>query len=110
MKRVAERKSVRGRKPIFNIIRLRETREAPGCRECQVSREFDRSAVDQRADIAELSVSLRKELTEKGLQFNDVDRSLFRDALRKTSFYADWQGKFGDEAWKKLQEEVGPLT
>ena len=75
-----------------------------------VSRELDRSAGDQRADVAELSTSLRKELTEKGMQFNDVDRTLFRDALRKTSFYADWQAKFGDEAWKKLQEAVGPLT
>jgi tripartite ATP-independent transporter DctP family solute receptor len=75
-----------------------------------VSRELDRSASDQRADVAGLSVSLRKELSEKGLQFNDVDRTLFRDALRKTSFYADWQAKFGDEAWKKLQDAVGPLT
>jgi tripartite ATP-independent transporter DctP family solute receptor len=75
-----------------------------------VSREFDRSVMDQRADVAQLSVSLRNELTGKGLQFNDVDRNLFRDALRKTSFYADWKAKFGDEAWNLLQQAAGPLA
>ena len=63
-----------------------------------VEREFDRSAADQRADIAKLSGSLREDLTAKGLQFIDVDRSAFRQALRKTSFYADWKAKYGEEA------------
>ncbi|MEK0084031.1 TRAP transporter substrate-binding protein [Benzoatithermus flavus] len=73
-------------------------------------REFDRSAADQRADIARLSVSLRQDLTAKGLQFNDVDREPFRAALRKTSFYQDWKSKYGDEAWSKLEQVVGKLV
>jgi len=75
-----------------------------------VSRELDRSVTDQRADVAELSVSLKNELTGKGLQFNDVDRGPFRDALRKTSFYADWKAKFGEEGWNLLQDAAGPLA
>jgi tripartite ATP-independent transporter DctP family solute receptor len=73
-------------------------------------REFDRAAVDERADIARLSTSLRQDLTQKGLQFNDVNRDLFRDALRKTSFYGDWKSKYGDEAWSHLEQISGKLV
>jgi tripartite ATP-independent transporter DctP family solute receptor len=75
-----------------------------------VTREFDRSATDQRADIAKLSESLRVDLTTRGLQFIDVDRGTFRQALAKTSFYADWKAKFGDEAWAQLEKIAGRLA
>lgn len=75
-----------------------------------VAREFDRSAADQRADIATLSVSLRNDLTAKKLEFNEVNRDAFRDALRRTSFYRDWKAKFGDEAWGKLEAYTGKLA
>ena len=74
-----------------------------------VTREFDRSAMDQRADIAKLSESLRADLTSKGLQFIDVDRATFRQALAKTSFYTEWKAKFGDEAWAQLEKVAGKL-
>ena len=75
-----------------------------------VTREFDKSAADERADIAKLSNSLRADLTTKGIVFNDVDRKVFRDALRKTSFYPEWKAKYGDEAWAKLEVVTGKLT
>jgi TRAP-type C4-dicarboxylate transport system substrate-binding protein len=75
-----------------------------------VTREFDRSATDQRADIGKLSESLRIDLTAKGLQFIDVDRAAFRQALAKTSFYPDWKAKFGDEAWTQLEKISGKLA
>ncbi len=75
-----------------------------------VSREFDRSAMDQRRDVASLSVSLRKTLTDKGITFHDVDRNLFRDALAKTSFYKDWKAKFGDAGWSQLESVSGKLV
>lgn len=74
------------------------------------TQEFDTSALDERADIAKLSDSLRQDLTAKGLQFNDVDRNTFRDALRKTSFYKDWRAKFGEQAWSLLEASAGALT
>jgi tripartite ATP-independent transporter DctP family solute receptor len=74
------------------------------------TQEFDKSAMDQRADVAKLSESLRQDLTAKGLQFNDVDRNSFRDALRKTSFYKDWRAKFGEQAWSLLEASAGALT
>jgi tripartite ATP-independent transporter DctP family solute receptor len=74
-----------------------------------VTRELDRSADDERADILRLSASLRQDLTAKGLVFNDVDKEPFRAALAKTSFYADWKGKYGAEAWGLLEQVTGQL-
>ena len=75
-----------------------------------VTKEFDRSGQDQRADVAKLSVSLRQTLTEKGITFFDVDRGKFRDALGQTSFYKDWKAKYGDVAWGHLEAVSGKLV
>src|SRR3954466_8617296 len=75
-----------------------------------VTREFDRSAMDERADIAKLSESLRNDLGAKGLQFIDVDRAAFRQALGKTTFYGEWKSKFGNEAWTALEKVSGKLS
>lgn len=74
-----------------------------------VEREFDRSGMDERADIAKLSASLRNDLKAKGLAFIDVDQGAFRSALAKTSFYSDWKAKYGEEAWGLLEAAVGKL-
>jgi TRAP-type transport system periplasmic protein len=75
-----------------------------------VRREFEKAALDERADVAALSKSLRADLQAKGLQFVDVDSQAFKTALAKTSFYKDWHTKFGDEAWKLLEESVGGMA
>jgi len=75
-----------------------------------VTREFDKSALDERADIEKLSTSLRKELATKGLTFNEVQKSAFREALGKTSFYKDWKSKYGAEAWGLLEKFTGKLA
>ena len=74
-----------------------------------VTREFDRSAMDQRADIAKLTTSLRQELSGKGLQFLEVDQEPFRQALAKSTFYKDWKTKYGDDAWSQLEKYTGKL-
>lgn len=75
-----------------------------------VFREFDRAALDERADIAALSTSLRNDLQAKGVQFTDPDKKAFKAALAKTSFYKDWRGKFGNDAWALLEESAGTLA
>ena len=75
-----------------------------------VHREFTRAGMEERKDISELSVSLKKDLAAKGLNFVDVNPASFRDKLRSTSFYKDWRAKFGDQAWKLLEDSVGQLT
>jgi len=74
-----------------------------------ITTEIDRSAIDQRADIARLSESLKAELEGKGITFIDVDREAFRQALAATKFYADWKQKYGDRAWSLLEAAVGKL-
>jgi TRAP-type C4-dicarboxylate transport system substrate-binding protein len=75
-----------------------------------VTRELDKSVLQERADVARLSSALRDDLSAKGLQFNDVDRERFRELLRQTSFYRDWREKFGREAWSLLEETSGALA
>ena len=75
-----------------------------------VGRELARSGQDQRADIARLSTSLRQDLAAKGMAFHDVDRAPFRDALRATGYYKDWQAKFGDAPWAMLEKTSGRLA
>jgi len=75
-----------------------------------VTKEINGSSEDQRGDIAKLSLSLRQDLTAKGLLFNDVDRTAFQEVLRKTPFYQEWKGKYGDEAWGLLEASVGKLA
>jgi TRAP-type transport system periplasmic protein len=75
-----------------------------------VMREFEKSAVDERADIATLSKTLRADLQAKGLQFVEVDKKAFKAALGKTSFYKDWRGKFGEQPWSLLEASTGALT
>jgi tripartite ATP-independent transporter DctP family solute receptor len=74
-----------------------------------VRRELDKAATDERADIAALSVSLRSDLATKGVQMIEPDKKAFKDALAKGTFYKDLRTKFGDEAWKLLQDSVGTL-
>ena len=41
--------------------------------------------------------------------FNTPDGKSFREALAKAGFYAEWRGKFGDEAMAKLEKYSGKL-
>ncbi len=75
-----------------------------------VARELNRSAIDERADVAKLNADLRGKLEGAGMAFNDVDPAPFREALRKNGFYAEWRGKYGDEAWAVLEDTVGSLS
>ncbi len=82
----------------------------PADAQATVATELNRSALDQRADVAKLNADLRGKLSAGGLQFNDVDPVPFQEALRKNGFYADWRGKYGDEAWRVLEDSVGALS
>lgn len=74
-----------------------------------VAREINKSAMDERADVAKLNAELRGKLSGNGLAFNDTDPAPFREALKKSGFYSDWHGKYGDAAWGVLQDAVGSL-
>ena len=59
----------------------------------------------QRQDQATANGSLRPELIERGIVFNDVDQALFRREL--SGFYTTWKGKLGTRCWSLLEEAAG---
>src|SRR6201994_2378913 len=75
-----------------------------------VARELNKSALDERADVAKLNETVAADLKSKGLLFVEVDKPAFRQALKSTGFYAEWKKKYGDQAWGILEAEVGSLS
>lgn len=75
-----------------------------------VNREFATAAIDERADIAKLNTDVRSTLEKRGLVFNEVDTTGFRDALKAAGFYKEWRGKYGEEAWAVLEGAVGAVS
>jgi tripartite ATP-independent transporter DctP family solute receptor len=75
-----------------------------------VAKHINAAGMNEREDVAKLNASLQQELAGKGLVFNQPDPAPFRDKLRKAGFYAEWKGKYGDEAWAILERAVGALV
>ncbi len=75
-----------------------------------VAREINHAAVEERSDLASANKQVQASLQSKGLQFNDVDTSLFQDRLRQAGFYKEWRGKYGEDAWHVLEESVGQIS
>jgi TRAP-type transport system periplasmic protein len=71
---------------------------------------LNKSALDQRADLADLNISLRPDLEAKGLVFNEVDKAVFRARLVEAGFYKEWRGRYGDAAWAMLEKYSGDLS
>ncbi|MCK8785308.1 TRAP transporter substrate-binding protein [Roseomonas sp. NAR14] len=73
------------------------------------ARALNEGAVAARRDTEALNGTVQAQLQSKGLTFNTVSTDAFRDRLRRAGFYAEWKGKYGDEAWGLLQQAVGEL-
>jgi tripartite ATP-independent transporter DctP family solute receptor len=74
------------------------------------AKHINAAGVAERADVAALNATLQKDLAAKGMIFNTPNADAFRAQLRKAGFYAEWKGKFGDEAWAILERGVGKLS
>jgi len=75
-----------------------------------VAKNINAAGVKERVDVEKLNAGLRQELAGKGLTFNQPDIAPFRDKLRSAGFYAEWKGKYGDQAWALLEKSVGKLS
>lgn len=75
-----------------------------------VARHVNEAGLRERDDVAQLNAGLQKELTEKGMVINQPKPDAFRDKLRSAGFYAEWKGKYGDEAWSILEKYTGKLS
>jgi hypothetical protein len=45
-------------------------------------------------------------VTDKGLIFNQPEVAPFRKKLRSAGFYSEWKGKYCDEAWALLKNQL----
>lgn len=75
-----------------------------------VSDAINDAGLKQREDIKKLNETLQADLAAKGLVFNKAAPDSFRAKLREAGFYAEWKGRFGDEAWGLLEQAVGKLA
>lgn len=75
-----------------------------------LSRNVNAAAVREREDLVKLNQSVREELAQRGMIFNDTDPAPFRAALSKAGFYKQWKETYGDEAWALLEKYSGTLT
>lgn len=74
------------------------------------SKHMNAAALAQRSDVDKLNNAVASTLKSKGLSLNTPEPGIFRDALKKTSFYTDWRKTYGEEGWGILEKTVGPLT
>ena len=73
-----------------------------------VTRVVNSAALQQRADVERMNKDLRATL-EKSVQFVDVSPQAFRERLKTSGFYTEWQQKMGD-AWALLEAASGKLA
>ena len=74
-----------------------------------MAKHINAAGVKEREDTAKLNAGLQGELAQKGLTFNKPEPGPFREKLRSAGFYAEWKGKYGEEAWAILEKSVGKL-
>ncbi|MDE2371530.1 MAG: TRAP transporter substrate-binding protein [Burkholderiales bacterium] len=75
-----------------------------------IAKHVNAAARKQRDDIARANVDLQKQLTAKGLVFNNVDSAAFQRALVAGGFYTQAKEKFGNELWSLLQQYAGHIA
>jgi len=93
------------------VLASRKTFDSlPGSIKDIVIRELNRSAEDERADVAQMNASNLEKLKQFGMNVTEVDQSAFRATLRKAGFYSEWHKKFGDKAWSALESVAGSLS
>ncbi len=93
----------------FMLGNGRAWRALPPDLQAIVARNFDASAMDQRADYVKANDALRVGLEGKGMVFNDVEPEAFRQTLIKAGFYTKWKEKYGPEAWAVLEQYAGKV-
>ena len=82
----------------------------PADAQAVVAKNWNAAAVAERADVAKLNAGLRDELAKQGLTFNQPEPGPFREALKKAGFYSQWKSRYGEEAWRILEQSSGTLT
>ena len=92
------------------IANGRTWKDVPADIQQVMQKHFNAAARQQRDDIVRLNVDLQKTLEAKGLVFNKVDSSAFRQVLVKGGFYTQARERFGGDAWALLKQYAGDMA
>lgn len=92
------------------VVNGRSWKNLPDDLKTIVARAFNEAAIKQREDVYALNTGLQNELASKGLAFNSASPETFRGQLQKSGYYAEWQKKFGAEAWALLEATAGKVA
>lgn len=68
-----------------------------------VQEKFREAALAEREDSARLNEQTKVLLESHGMVFNEPDRALFGEVLRKAGFYREWKSRYGNKAWGILE-------
>lgn len=72
-----------------------------------VEKRLNEAGLAQRQDLAGQEQSYKDTMAKAGLAFNDIDADSFRKKLTANGYYAAARKKFGDPAWKVLEQAAG---
>jgi len=89
------------------LINGRAWRGLPGNLQAILEKRLNEAGLAQRKDLAGLEQSYHDTMAKGGIAFNDVDANSFRAKLKAAGYYTDARRKFGDAAWKILEEATG---
>ena len=74
-----------------------------------IATHLNAAGVSERQDMDALSKTAQNTLAQKGMIINTVDTAPFKAKLQKSTYYADWRAKLGDNTFKLVESYVGPL-
>jgi len=72
-----------------------------------MEKNLNESGLAQRQDLAKLEQSYKDTIMKGGVKINDIDAGSFRKKLTATGYYKNAREKFGDAAWKVLEQAAG---
>ena len=75
-----------------------------------VAKHINAAAMKERADVAKLNAGLREELAAKVSCSTSRTRRHSATSCARPSFYSEWKGKYGDQAWELLERAAGKLS
>lgn len=71
------------------------------------TKHFNEAALGQREDLARLEAEAEAKLAANGMTIHRPPPGLFREALSRTDYYANWRKRIGPEGWAVLQRTAG---
>jgi tripartite ATP-independent transporter DctP family solute receptor len=89
------------------LINGRVWRNLPGNLQEIVEKRLNEAGLAQRQDLAGQDQSYKDAIAKGGVAFNAVDVDSFRKTLTAAGYYSDARKKFGEAAWKVLEQAAG---